>query len=172
VAAALAEVLSEPEMLLSKLEEVLKIRERERGVAGQSRAAPREVPVEDMAIQRFSFWMARGRTLFGLSRRVMAGRSMEVRSLIDQSLCAHGIPLALADAVIDRLSAPRLILGLACRRTLAGADAVQGLIARLVQEHVRCLTSERPRTASGSPQREFYHFFKKKRRAGQNGIKR
>lgn len=145
VAAVLADVLSEPDMLLSKLQKALKVRERERDAAVQSPSL-RGAPADDIAIQRFASWMARGRTLFGLSRRILAGRRIEVRSLVDRSLRAHGIPHVLTAAVIDRLSAPQVILGFACRRMIAGMDRMQGLIVRLVQDQVGCL-----RLSGGEP---------------------
>jgi peptidoglycan/xylan/chitin deacetylase (PgdA/CDA1 family)/SAM-dependent methyltransferase len=99
-------------------------------------AGTREVDVDEMAFRHFSLWMARSRILFGLTRRVLVGRSTEVRSLVNQSLRDHGIRDVLAAAVINRLSAPRVVLGLARRRLLAGKDKVRALVMALMQEHV------------------------------------
>jgi Glycosyl transferase family 2 len=139
MATALADVLCDPEMLLSKLEEALKVRVRAEGRAEELKAEPRKPPADDMALERFSFWMARRRTLFGLTRRALAGRTTEVRSLISQSLRDHGVPHALAIAVMDRLSAPRVVLGLLIRRMLAGVESVHGSVMHLMQEHIGCL---------------------------------
>jgi predicted O-methyltransferase YrrM len=85
------------------------------------------------AIRRFSYWMARKRTLFGLSRRVLLGRTTQVRSIIEETMDAHDVPRSVVDATIDLLSRPRVVLGLARRRSLAGLDAVQGLVLLILQ---------------------------------------
>jgi predicted O-methyltransferase YrrM len=93
--------------------------------------------VDDLPIRQFSSsWMARKRILFGLARRIMAGRKAEVRSLIEQSLRAHGMSGVAMAAVIDWLSAPRVILGLGRRHLFAGIDAVQGLVVFEMQRRI------------------------------------
>lgn len=121
-------------MLLCELEEAL--REIESTVARHPNADAREVPGNEIAFQRFSRWMAQSRILFGLARRVLAGRSAEVRSLVRQSLRDHGIPDPFTAAIIERLSAPRVVLGLARRRIVAGAETVRALVITLIQDHV------------------------------------
>ena len=59
-----------------------------------------------------------------------------MRALINESLRAHGIPDVLAAATIDRLSAPRVVLGLTRRRVLTGMDTVQALVVAMMQEHL------------------------------------
>ena len=80
--------------------------------------------------------MAHKRMLFGLARRVMAGRKAEVRLLIEQSLRDHGISDPVTATVIDWLSAPRVVLGLARRRLLAGMYAVQGLVSLEMEQRI------------------------------------
>jgi glycosyltransferase involved in cell wall biosynthesis len=90
---------------------------------------PQMAPTNADAIHRFSCWMARRRVLFGLTRRLLLGRKTEVRSLIEQSLRAHGIPNAVAAALTDKLTALRIVLGLTRRRAFGGSNSVQTLIA-------------------------------------------
>jgi hypothetical protein len=84
-------------------------------------------------IRHFSHWMARKRTLFGLSRRVLVGRAAQVRSIIEETMHAHDVPGPVVDDTIDLLSRPRVVLGLARRRLLGGMDAVQGLVLLILQ---------------------------------------
>jgi hypothetical protein len=85
-------------------------------------------PGADVAIRKFSSWIARKRILFGLSRRLLLGRTAQVQTIVEQNLRECGVPGSVVTAKIGWLSRPRVILGLAWRRTLAGANAVQGLI--------------------------------------------
>ena len=80
--------------------------------------------------------MARKRVLLGLVRRLMTGRKVEVRSLVEQSLRAHGIQDIARAAIINWLSTPRVILGLGRRRLLAGMLAVQGLVVLEIQRRI------------------------------------
>ncbi|HZF75975.1 MAG TPA: class I SAM-dependent methyltransferase [Acetobacteraceae bacterium] len=80
-----------------------------------------------LAIEEAACWLARSRTLFGLSRRVLAGRGAEARQLVEDALHRAGLP----EATISRaahLGTPRVVLGLARRRLLAGMQAVQGVV--------------------------------------------
>jgi len=100
----------------------------------QSCAFTVHAPDGRAAILQFSRWMARKRVLGGLTRRLLVGQRADVRSMIEQSLHTHGVPASVADATIGWLSRPRVIVGLARRRALAGADAVQVLIAPVLEK--------------------------------------
>jgi glycosyltransferase involved in cell wall biosynthesis len=88
--------------------------------------------LNETAIDSFSCWMARRRVLFGLTGRLLLGKRGEVRSLIEQSLLAHGIPNAVAVALTDKLSAMRIVLGLTRRRAFSASDRVQTVIALIM----------------------------------------
>jgi hypothetical protein len=115
-------------------------------------------PVDEQAIHRFSLWMARHRILFGLSRRVMAGRKLEVRLLVERSLRDHGISDPATAMIVDWLSAPRVVLGLARRRICAGMGAVQGLVVLEIQRRIEAsglmlVSSAAPRSMTAELQR-------------------
>ena len=90
--------------------------------------SPSVVHFDEQAILSFSLWMASKRVLFGLGRRVVAGRKAEVRSLVERSLRDHGLHDGATATVIEWLSAPRVILGLGRRRLLAGMHATSELV--------------------------------------------
>ena len=137
VAAELADVSRERDIFGCRLEHRMqKVAELER----------------DLAIQRFSLWMARKRILFGLTRRIIAGRKLEARSLVEQSSRDHGAPDAMASSMIDWLSAPRVILGLGRRRMFAGMDAVQRLVVFEIQRRIDASGSMRVSASSDGPQ--------------------
>lgn len=92
--------------------------------------------VDELRIRQFAFLMARKRMLFGLARRVVAGRQMEVRSIVEQTLRVYGMPDGTIVTVIDWLSAPRVILGLMRRRLMSGMYAVQGLVVFEMQQRI------------------------------------
>jgi hypothetical protein len=78
-----------------------------------------------VAIDRFASWMARKRVLFGLSRRLLAGRTKEVQGLIEHNLRVSGVPDSLIPAAIW-LARMRVVLGLARRCALADVLSAQG----------------------------------------------
>ena len=106
----------------------------------------------ELAIQHFSVWMARMRILFGLTRRIIAGRKLEARSLVEQALRDHRVPDAVASSTIDWLSAPRVILGLGRRRMLVGVDAVQRLVMLEIQRRIDASGLMPVSTSSDGPQ--------------------
>ena len=101
--------------------------------AGGAQTLVAERPVElRVAIDRFAYWMSRKRILFGLSRRLLAGRKKEVQRLIEHNLRASGVPDSLIAAAIW-LAKPRVVLGLARRRALADMVSLQGLLVLLLE---------------------------------------
>ena len=95
-------------------------------VGAQALIAKRPVELR-VAIDRFAYWMSRKRILFGLSRRLLAGRKKEVQRLVEHNLRASGVPDSLIPAAIW-LAKPRVVLGLARRRALADMVSLQGLL--------------------------------------------
>jgi O-antigen biosynthesis protein len=122
--------------------------------------------IDEMAIRNFSFWMARSRTIFGLTRRILMGRSKEVQLLVNRSLRDHGLPDILAVMLIDRLSAPRVIFGLARRRMIAGIDTIQVLVIALMQEYIDrflLLVGEEPPAMPEQVRPLLSHMFKREK---------
>ena len=101
--------------------------------AGGAQTLVAERPVElRVAIDRFAYWMSRKRILFGLSRRLLAGRKKEVQRLVEHNLRASGVPDSLIPAAIW-LAKPRVVLGLVRRRALADMVSLQGLLVLLLE---------------------------------------
>jgi hypothetical protein len=90
------------------------------------------------AIRSFAFWMASKRILFGLSRRLVTGRTQEVCRIIEQMLRDHGIPHNLTPSAMW-LARPRVVFGLARRRVLSDMTSVQGLVALALERSLGLL---------------------------------
>lgn len=90
-------------------------------------------PGAHIAIRQFSYWIARKRVLFGLSRRLLLGRIAQVQAIIEQNLRECRVPESVVNGKIGWLSRPRVILGLARRCALAGTNAVQGLVVMIME---------------------------------------
>jgi glycosyltransferase involved in cell wall biosynthesis len=104
------------------------------GTSPESVEATAPICVERESIRQFARWMAQRRVLVGLTRRLLLGRRTEVRSILSQSLRAHGIPDVVATPVIERLSALRLVLGLARRRAVKDLNTIQELVAAQITQ--------------------------------------
>jgi hypothetical protein len=118
--------LSELQMRCSQAD--LQAEETRRAFVGGAQAVVAERPVElRVAIDHFAYWMSRKRILFGLSRRLLAGRKKEVRRLVEHNLRASGVPDSLIPAAIW-LAKPRVVLGLVRRRALSDMVSLQGLL--------------------------------------------
>ena len=93
-------------------------------------------PSAERAIRRFSSWMTRRRILFGLTRRLLAGRKAEARLLIERSLRAEGLPHLAVAPVTEELGALPVVLGLAVRRLFARIDTVQEHLAATIHHRL------------------------------------
>jgi hypothetical protein len=98
------------------------------------------------AIRRFAFCIARRRVLFGLFRRLLIGRTQEVRRIVERMLRDHGIPHNLTHSA-TWLARPRAVFGLVRRRALVDTLSIQGYVALALERSFRLL----PDSASVMP---------------------
>jgi hypothetical protein len=105
-------------------------------IAREAGAAPTELSPAAAAheeIRRFAHRMASKRVLTRLTRKLLAGRTAKIRSLINESMHKCGVPEAIVASSIDRLSKPRVILGLVVRRALARRGQVEGRVLEVLE---------------------------------------
>jgi hypothetical protein len=86
----------------------------------------------DRAVRRFASAFAGGRMMMGLARRVMLGRFENVRQVVEALLLEHGVPPDRVPAMMW-IAEPRVILGLARRRVVAGRLSIEGMVVLLLE---------------------------------------
>jgi hypothetical protein len=78
--------------------------------------------------------MASKKSLYGLTRKLLMGRTAEIRAEVERGLRSCGVPDALAAGSARRLSKPGVILSLTGRRLLGGRRKVEKRVRRILRD--------------------------------------